>query len=489
MKSRAIHNQKNTTPLQIIILGATGDLAERKLIPALFHLYEKKKLPRDTTIIGLARKERSNADYQEFAKQALKKHKQTHKPQTVRRFIKHLRYIPGDFSSHTAYVDLRAELLTRENKLGTYTNKLYYLAVPPQYYATIFGKLHAHKLHRECNANHSWARILVEKPFGSDLNSAKKLDRILGTYFNESQIYRIDHYLAKEAVQNILSFRFANTLMRSVWNRKHISHVEIDMLETIDVAKRAAFYDEIGALRDVGQNHLLQLFALLTMDEPSFFEPQYIRKARVDALRHIKQIRAHKLPLHFIRAQYGSYRTLEEVTRDSETETFFQLRCFSTKHNLRDVPFTMTAGKALNEAKVEVRIYLTDVASGLFETQACKTVGNVITLTISPEQQMKITLNAKTPGLGFQIESRSLSFDCPLGKDEVKNSYEKVLLDCINGDQTLFTTTKEVLAAWKFITPICKHMNEVPLQRYRKGSRGPRERLPDAVQLENVEDT
>lgn len=249
------------------------------------------------------------------------------------------------------------------------------------------------------------------------------------------------------------------------------------MFETIDVGHRAGFYEDVGALRDVGQNHLLQLLALVAMREPACFNADDIRMKRAEVLEALRPMPIDDLENHVLRAQYNGYDMNETIPRDSDTETYFELKAFIDMPEWADVPFIIRAGKALDTAKVEIKVDFHDVASGLFETNTCKSIENEVMLTISPEQTLSITLNAKAPGLGFQLESRTLSFVCNKGDDEIKNSYEKVLYDSIVGDQTLFTRTEEVLAAWKFISPILENWQELPVHTYEKGSAGPNKHI------------
>ncbi len=466
---------KSVSPLQIIILGGTGDLSTRKLLPALFDLYCKDKLPKKFSIFGIARRQYSHQEYRLFVNEIIVNQEQTHHDQKkIDAFCKRLFFVSGSFEDDALFQTLKKEInFVKANRQCT--NRIFYLAVPPSSYSSIFKQLHHHKLHK--TAKTAWSRLLVEKPFGNNVATAQKLDKQLGNLFAEEQIFRIDHYLAKEAVQNILSFRFANTLMQRAWNKEGIESIKIVMHEKVDASNRGAFYDGIGALRDVGQNHLLQLLALLTMSEPACFDAEHIRTNRLAILKKLQPLTRHTIAEQFVRAQYAGYRDTTGVGAASDTETFFELKAELRDPNWTDVPIFLSAGKALDKALVEVTVTFKDVATGLFLTANCETTANQIRLTISPEQQMHITLNAKKPGLGYQLESRTLSFDCAGGKDEIKNSYEKVLIDCIHGDQTLFTTTEEVLAQWKYINTILKHIESVPLQTYKKGSGGPKKRL------------
>jgi glucose-6-phosphate 1-dehydrogenase len=461
----------NSQPTQIIILGGSGDLAKRKLIPALIDLYTHNKLPEVFSIVGLARTPRTDAEYQAFVAESLEKHGHRHSREEIESFCKHFSYVSGSFDEEVSYTDLEQAINTFETGQTVRTNKLFYLAVPPEYYETIFKNLHTSGL-TKIQAEGRWTRILVEKPFGHNLKTAQRLDKTLGALFAEEQIFRIDHYLAKEAVQNILSFRFANTLLRSPWNAQHIKEVSIKMHEEIDVENRGDFYDAIGALRDVGQNHLLQLLALVAMNEPATFTATDIRKERAKVLKDLIPVTHRTISKQVSRAQYEGYLETTGVEKNSETETFFSFTAYLKNKKWKGVPFHIEAGKAMSERSVVIDITFKDVASGPFETHTCNTVENKVTLTLSPEQAMHITINAKKPGHGYQLESQTLSFVCTNEGGEI-DAYEKVLLDCIEGDQTLFTKTDEVMASWRFITSIIENWQAVPLRIYKKGTAGP----------------
>lgn len=457
-------------PTQIIILGGGGDLAQKKLLPALFDLFSRTQLPKQFNIVGFARTVRSDNEYQTFVQDVLLQQDATRSKTTIEAFCEHISYVSGDFDTEASYESLSEKVSAFQNNTHEQVNTLFYLAVPPRFYKQIFTQLHKHALVAKKETKR-WSRILVEKPFGKDLQTARALEKQLSSLFFEEQIFRIDHYLAKEAVQNILSFRFANTLFKDVWNKDSIESVHIAMHETADVSTRGNFYDGVGALRDVGQNHLLQLLALVAMEEPSVFSAEVIRACRANVLQKVKL--AHTLETAVIRGQYEGYTKEEIVPTTSQTETFFSL--IAQVHNKRwkGVPFYIEAGKALHQNKVSITVIFKDSSSGLFDTSSCKTASNSIELTISPEQTLSVTLNAKAPGLKYQIEQRPLSITCA-SQDEIKNSYEKVLRDCIVGDQTLFTSTDEVFASWKFITPILKQWSTLPLHTYQKGSAGPK---------------
>jgi glucose-6-phosphate 1-dehydrogenase len=464
-------------PTQIIILGGTGDLSQRKLLPALLDLYCRGMLPETFHIIGLARPQWGREEYAQFVRKAIEDHHpdHSHTKERVATFCSHISYVNGSFDDRSSYTRLQESISQFDHSQRVVSNKLFYLAVPPKFYQQIFSDLKATKTAAE--QGEAWTHILVEKPFGSNLATAQALDTQLAELYREDQIFRIDHYLAKEAVQNILSFRFANTLLRAPWNKDSIESVHIQMKETIDVGQRAGFYEGVGALRDVGQNHLLQLLTLVAMDEPESFSADSIRAERTKILQALQPVQTQSLNEVVIRGQYEGYKTNQAIPDSSQTERYFELKTYIDNQSWKGVPFYIQAGKALDTAEVSITIKLKDMATGLFKTESCQSVGNIITLTISPEQTISIALNAKSPGLGFQLETRTLSFVCEQGENEIKNSYEKVLFDSITGDQTLFTRTEEVLAAWKFITPILDNWHSLPLHTYQKGSAGPTESI------------
>lgn len=461
------------SPTIITILGGGGDLARLKLIPALFDLHCRGLLPQDCLILGVARTERSVEEYQNFVKETLIQQRPSKDTEVlIPEFVQRFTYLSGSFLEEETYNTIATRIESFEDTLSISVNKLFYLAVPPLYYADIFSLLHGSDLVKPRDDTRGWARILVEKPFGSDYTSARQLDEKLSSLFSEEQIFRIDHYLAKEAVQNILSFRFANTLMEAPWTGKFIKEVRITLFEKKDVATRGSFYDAVGALRDVGQNHLLQLLALTAMDEPSEFSAKAIRTNRNAILQHLIPISHEDIASTVHRGQYEGYTDSDGVEDASQTETYFSFIARIDTPTWDGVPFHIQAGKALDRDEVSVEIIFKDTATGPFETNRCASVGNKIKLSISPEHAMHITLNTKRRGHGFDIESKTLSFVWDRNDDPKVEAYEKVLYDCIAGDQTLFTTTDEVLASWKFIQSITQHWNDTPLHIYQKGSTG-----------------
>ncbi len=460
-------------PTQFVILGGSGDLSKRKLLPALLDLYTKGALPERFRIIGLARTPRTHEAYRQFVADAINEHPHKHSQEHVNDFCAHIEYVAGSFADTTSYQALKAMTDDYAQSIGQCTNVLFYLAVPPKHYEEIFESLHQEGFAEPCDAENGWTRILVEKPFGHNRASAQALDAKLCSLFKEEQIYRIDHYLAKEAIQNILSFRFANTLIKDAFANRSVKEIRITMHETVDVADRGAFYDGIGALRDVGQNHLLQLLAVTTMNEPETFTATAIRDKRAEILETLIPLTTSTIGQQFQRAQYQGYQGTAGVREASTTETAFKLTAFLSDERWGGVPITIETGKALAEKAVFVQVVFNDIATGPFETTNRTTCENQIRLEIEPVQTMHITLNAKAPGLGYQLESRTLSFACQAGEAEIKNSYERVLMDCIRGDQTLFVTGREVEAQWAFINSILDTIETTELKNYQPGAQSP----------------
>lgn len=463
---------KDHAPTAFVIIGGAGDLAQRKLFPALFNLFKQGSLPQQFIVVGLARTERKDFEFQSLIAQALETHTDKADKEIVNRFCSHLRYVSGSYEEIKSYKLLKNVFSTFEKEVPKKVNRLFYLAVPPTNYQTIFTLLHESSLAQEQDSL-CWARILVEKPFGNNYETAVHLEKILSSYFKEEQIFRIDHYLAKEAIMNILSFRFANSLFESAWDNNHIQEVFIHMYETRNVDARGSFYDTIGALRDVGQNHLLQILALIAMEEPQAFDADAIRQRRQEILEHIVPYTKETITESTRRAQYDKYKQTKGVQENSTTETYFEFTAYLNHKNWVGVPFKISAGKALSHDEVSVEIKFHDVKSGPFEPSDKNTTGNRIMLTISPVQSMNVVLNVKKQGHGFDLETNTLSFAWDEDVEHGYTAYEKILLDAIQGDQTLFTKTGEVLASWKFITSILDSWEIVPLDTYQQGSQAP----------------
>lgn len=462
-------------PTTLVIFGATGDLAQRKLLPALFHLFSNGYLPEAFSIVGLSRDTFSSEQYRDFVEEVITKRAHHHRVDELADFLTHVEYRSGLFEEMETYLELGRTLsMLDEGIFNTCSNKLFYLAVPPSSYESVFDHLAKSGLTIPCGGDEGWTRVLVEKPFGRDLATAQALDAKLGKLFQEEQIFRIDHYLAKETVQNIISFRFANALFEPVWNTDSVDSVTIRMWETIGVGQRGSFYEDVGALRDVGQNHLLQMLALTAMDDPKILAADAIRSARLDILKKLKPITGAALHDRVVRGQYESYRMEQSVAAASETETFFRVMAHVDTKRWRGVPFILEAGKKLAENKVEIVVRFKEPVSCVCPAED-QHHQNELTIRIQPDEGIILKFWAKKPGLEMDLEPRNLSFFYKESAEDkqLPDAYEKVLYDCIRGDQTLFASTDEVAASWRFITPILETWQDVPLQTYADGSRGP----------------
>ena len=462
---------QHNSPTAIVIFGGTGDLAQTKLLPALFELYMQGALPDAFVIVGLSRKELTDEAYRLFVKDSVTQKNPNYKQHDLDAFSAHIRYVSGNFDILISYEKIKTVLQEYDDSIQMCTNKLFYLAVPPQYYETIFTHLHKSEAMALCDGIGSWSRLLVEKPFGKDLETALFLEKQLCSLFADEQVYRIDHYLAKDSIENIISLRFANTILSDSWNKERIESIEVRLLETKDVANRGSFYDGIGTLRDVGQNHMLQILALLTMSAVDVHDAQAVRTARAQALLELLEGDLEAVS----RGQYLGYVDTPGVDDSSVTETYFALSLLSSTSQWQGVRFTLEAGKALdlsvNEAIVTFKSL--DMCRCAYSTQP-HTHKNTLRITFSPEQRMSLSMWTKKPGFDFELEEQELELLHTASTDTYSpEAYERVLFDCIRGDQTRFVSGAEVEAAWRFITPILELFKTLPLHQYEPGSKGP----------------
>jgi glucose-6-phosphate 1-dehydrogenase len=450
-------------PTIFIIFGITGDLAGRKLLPALLNLYVKNNLPKKFAIVGFSRRTFTREDFRQFVRTHMKVKAGQYKEEDIKHFIDHMYYEQGNFDEPQSYAQLSQRLKLIDDGFGQCSNKLFHLSIPPSLYESIFDRLANSGLTIPCGGDEGWTRVLVEKPFGNDVETAKNLDKKLGQLFNENQIFRIDHYLAKEALQNIMAFRFANSLFEPLWNHHHIDKVHIKLLEKIGMEGRGATYDYIGALKDVGQNHILQMLALIAMDNPDSFDAVEIRNARAHILKHLRPMTPRNINQFAVRGQYEGYKTETGVREYSQTETYFRLETYIDTARWKNVPFYLESGKSLYETKTEIDIYFKNESE---ERQ------NVLTFRIQPNEGIKIRFWVKTPGFDMKVEPKTMKFKYAdfQSLSVLPDAYEKVLFDAIMGDQTLFTSTDEVLYAWKYISTVISSWNAVPLTIYKKGA-------------------
>jgi glucose-6-phosphate 1-dehydrogenase len=462
-----MNNQKPTT---FVIFGGTGDLAKNKIFSALMDLKLKKVLPQSYKIIGFSRKDLSDADYRDFVSNAIANKSNSYNADDVANFLSNIHYVQGDINDSETYGNLEVALQKIDEEYATCSNKIFYLAVPPNLYENVFINLDKSDLIKPCskNLNDVWTRVLVEKPFGSNSIEAQKLDKLLGKLFDESQIFRIDHYLAKEALQNIIYFRFANPIFTTIWDNEEIEKIDINLFETNDASDRGHFYDPIGALLDVGQNHVLQMLALITMEDPHGLTADKIRKARTELISKIVPA-SRNVQEYAFRAQYNGYKNENGVDPKSQTDTFFQLKLNINNKRWKDVPIFIQSGKALSVKKAQIKITFKKVESCVCPVDDVCHYGNSITIDIQPEEKITLSFWAKKPGLSLGVEERELSFNYHNNLLPIQDAYEKVLFDCIMGDQTLFNTTEEVAMQWSLISKISEAWKKIPLEIYEKG--------------------
>ncbi|MEA2715268.1 MAG: glucose-6-phosphate 1-dehydrogenase [Candidatus Parcubacteria bacterium] len=469
-------------PTVFVIFGITGDLASRKLLPALLALYSKNLLPSRFAIIGFSRRSFSREEFREYIRERLNVRPGQFKEEVVKHFFDHMSYEQGFFDTMPAYERLASRLQAIDEQWGQCSNKLFHLSVPPKLYEGILRHLADSKLTIPCDDQTGWTRVLIEKPFGNDIVMAHSLDKLLGKLFDEKQIFRIDHYLAKEALQNILAFRFENPIFEPMWRREYIDKVHIKLFEKNGIEGREAFYDQIGALRDVGQNHMLVMLALMAMNMPKSFSVDDIRRERAKILSSLQKISPQDLRGAAVKGQYAGYTAEQGIKQDSKTETYFRIKAALATPRWKGVPFFLESGKALSESKAEIDIYfkndkkrLAGGADGRDRKTAKKSPAdqNILTFRIQPDECIKIKFFVKTPGYGFKIEPKTLKFkysDVPAFSD-IPDDYERLIHDAFVGDQTLFASTSEIMASWKFVTPILENWGRLPLKIYERGAR------------------
>jgi glucose-6-phosphate 1-dehydrogenase len=473
----------------MVIFGAAGDLTKRKLIPALYNLAKSGLLPQQFAIVGVARapmttedfRQRMTRDVREFATEEVE-------PGLWGWFAERLHYLAGNFEDPTLYPKLRDLLETVDKEHGTRGNYFYYLATGPSYFSGIVRHLAEHGLVREENG--PWRRVIIEKPFGCDLESARALNREIGTVLHERQVYRIDHYLGKETVQNILVFRFANGIFEPIWNRRYVDNVQITVAETVGVEQRGNYYEDAGALRDMVPNHISQLITLTAMEPPISFEANAVRDEQAKILRAIQPLTPEEVLTRTVRGQYGegkigdervpAYRTEPKVAPDSRTETFVALKLSIDNWRWADVPFYVRTGKSLPTRVTEIAIQFKRAPFILFrKTPVEHLTPNQLVVHIQPEEGIDLFFGAKVPGPIVRLGTVHMHFHY---KDYFGSTpstgYERLLYDCMTGDATLFQRADMVEAGWSVVAPILDVWKALPprsFPNYPAGSWGPRE--------------
>lgn len=458
----------------IIIFGASGDLTQRKLIPSLFNLFRKRRTPKELKIIGFGGTEFSNETFREHLLAGMKKfagYEFTNEEWNL--FAPNLCYVIGKYTEIEHFKKLSEQLSKFEN--NETANRLYYMALPPTLFPTIIENL---GLSNQLRENGGWRRVVLEKPFGTDLESAITLNKQVHKALNENQIYRIDHYLGKETVQNILFTRFANTIYEPIWNRNYIDHVQITVAEKVGLEHRAGFYDGVGVLRDMFQNHLMQLLTLVAMEPPASFSASALRNEKVKVLSAIKPMTPEQVSVNTVRAQYKGYSQEKDVSAESTTPTYAALRLFINNWRWKGVPFYLRSGKNLSEKQSQIIIQFKEPPLAMFPMQTMKP--NMLVLYLQPDEGVHLRFEAKAPDKVNETRSVDMEFhyDDAFGKSAIPESYERLLLDAIQGDASLFTRADEVETAWSIIDPILQtwetHQTP-PLAVYKPSSWGPAE--------------
>jgi len=467
-------------PCALVIFGATGDLTRRKLVPALYNLAVGNSLPEGFATVGFARREWSRevfehemlAGVNEFSR------RRPADPAVWERFGRSLDFVSGAFDDPEAYARLARHLAEVDRDRGTRGNRLYYLATPPADFPTILHRLQGAGLIARPHAE-PWTRVIVEKPFGRDLESALALNALVGRVLDESQTFRIDHYLGKETVQNILVLRFANSIFEPLWNRNYVDYVEISAAETVGVERRGKFYETTGVLRDIVQNHLLEVLSLIAMEPPTTGNADDIRTEKLKVLRALRDVWSDSIPKNVVLGQYRGYRDEPDVAPDSLTPTFAALRVFVDNWRWQGVPFYLRAGKKLARRITEVSLHLKPIPLSLFGRQdVCEHLEpNVLTIRIQPDEGIDLQFASKIPGNDFAVGPVHMDMRyLETFGGEPPEAYERLLLDAMRGDATLFSRRDAVEASWDWITPILRHVEENPpadFPNYEPGSWGP----------------
>jgi glucose-6-phosphate 1-dehydrogenase len=456
----------------IVIFGASGDLSRRKLMPALYRLACDRKLPASFSIIGNSRSKLSDDEFRSRMHDAVKEFSEDKSDlgdqDLWESFARNLHYIAGDVNDPAAYASIKAKL----KSLGQ-NNVLYYLSTQPSYYEPIVEQLGAAGLAKECPQG--WRRIVIEKPFGHDLESARKLNHSIHQVFEEEQVYRIDHYLGKETVQNVMAFRFGNGIFEPLWNRRYVNHVQITAAESIGVEGRGAFYQEAGALRDMIQSHLLQVTATIAMEPAAVFEPDPLRDERAKLLRSIRIMKPEDVSKYAVAGQYRGFRQEKDVHPDSMTDTYAAATFYIDNWRWSGVPFYIRTGKKLPKRVTDIAIHFNEAPRVIFDGQG-QVQPNLLILRIQPEEGISLRFQSKQPGSGMHLRPVSMDFNYGSSFGERSPSaYETLLVDVLKGDPTLYTRQDMVEASWRAVQPILDdwHSRKFDFPNYEPGSWGP----------------
>lgn len=457
----------------LIIFGITGNLAQIKLIPVLYDMAEKDLLPKGMVIIGIARKPMTKEEFQKYFHETLHleniHHKHPIKEDVFKKLCKRLHYVSGEVDDLNFYLRLKEYLNNLIKRGFKCNNRIYYLATYPNLYRHIFEGLRKNGLNKQ---NAGWVRLMIEKPIGHDLASSRQLNKLLLKYFTEDQIYRLDHYLGKETLQNILTFRFSNGIFEPLINKEYIDHIQITALEDFGIGRRGGYYDQVGALRDVGQNHQLQMLAFSTMDAPSQFSNEAVTAEREKILKNLIP-----LPEKVVYGQYQGYTKEPNVKKDSQTDTFYALKTFIKNDRFKDVPIYIRAGKRLKQTVTEISIVFKNPANRLLRHLDWGEEPNVLIYRIQPNEGVVLKILTKKPGHEVKLQPEYMQYCYRIDPHShyIPDPYERLLIDTIRGDQTFFNDAEEVEAQWAFIDPYFAKASQGKPLIYKPGSWGPKE--------------